>query len=335
MANRDVIVKLRLAGEEFDRDFKVKFQDLTDAAESASQQSGTRAGGGFVKGFLGAAGFAALGTAIGAAISSATDLGSEILSTSRQFNIGAEDLQVWRLAASNAGVSANDFTGSLGELTQKIGEAAAGNRQAQQAFVDLGIGFETTSGQARATDAVMLDLAKRIAEIEDPAERLRVGTQLLGDEFKNIYPLLLNGADGFSQAAVEAGKFGGVLTQQELKDLDRLNKDIEEMKNQLSRSVAKVVAENADAISNFAAQLTDLAASAVKATGDTINFYRTLQNYASNYNPRTDLNARDPFTPQMRDELRRSGAAPRHRRWQPAPHRRRWCAQCDPVRCRA
>ncbi len=265
MVRNDVIVKLRLAGEEFDRDFKVKFQDLTEAAEKSSAASGARAGGGFAKGFLGAAGLGALGAAIGTAISSAADLGAELASTSRQFNIGVESLQIWRQAASNAGVTAGDLNDAFGSLTQKIGEANAGNRQAQQSFVDLGIGFKTTAGDARATDAVMLDLAKRISDIKDPSERTRVGMQLLGDDFKALYPLLLDGADGFNRAKLELGEFGAMLSNEEIRDLQKTNTKIEQMKNVLSIRVAGIVAENADAILTFTDNLAQFSAQAVNA----------------------------------------------------------------------
>lgn len=260
--NRDVIVKLRLAGEEFDRDFKVKFQDLTDAAEKASAQSGTKAGSSFGKSFAVAAGAAGAGIAL--AIRNAADLGQEIASTSKQFNIGVESLQVWRKAASEAGVTASDLNSGLASLTQKIGEANAGNRQAQQGFVGLGVGFKTAAGEARATDAVMLDLAKRIASIEDPAKRVQLGTQLLGDDFKNLYPLLLNGADGFSRFADEAQRFGEVLTAKEIQELDETNRKIEELKHQLSVSVAKQVADNADAILGMADSLATLTGAIIK-----------------------------------------------------------------------
>lgn len=279
MARNDIIVKLRLAGEQFDRDFKVKFQDLTNAADQASGDAGARAGSTFTKGFLGAAGLGALGAAIGTAISSSADLGAEIASTSRQFNIGAEQLQVWRQAAQTAGISTDNFNDQLANLTQKIGEANAGNRQAQQGFVDLGVSFQTVSGQARATDAVMLDLAKRIAAIEDPADRMRLGAQLLGDEFQILYPLLLKGADGFNVAAAEVDRFGGALSAKEIQDLQATNAKIEELKNQLSRNVAKVVADNAESINALADSLFTLADGAIKATGEFVKFIDTEQRY--------------------------------------------------------
>lgn len=280
--NRDVIVKLRLAGEDFDRDFKVKMQDLTEAAEQASANSGTKAGGLWGAAFAGAAG--AAGAAIGLAISNAADRATEILNTSRQLNIGAQALQIWQQAALRAKIGSEEFGDTLTDLTSKIGEAVAGNKAAQQAFVDLGIGFETTSGEARATDAVLLDLADTIANAEDPATRLRLGTALLGDEFKNIYPLLINGADGFNKFAAEASAFGTVLTQQELQDLDGLNKDIEEMHDQLSRRVDKSIAQNADAIRGLTGDLYGFADAAVKAAGDAYYLYNQLQSL-KNYDP--------------------------------------------------
>ena len=282
VANRnDIIVKLRLAGEEFDRDFKIKFQDLTDAAEKASAQSGAKAGSSFGKGFASALG--AAGAGIGLAINQAANLGAEIASTSKQFNIGVESLQVWRKAASIAGVTADDLNSGIANLTQKIGEANAGNRQAQEGFVGLGIGFKTAAGEARATDAVMLDLAKRIAAIEDPAKRVQLGTQLLGDDFRTLYPLLLDGADGFNKTAEEARRFGEVLTAKEIQDLDATNRKIEDLKNQLAVSVAKQVAENADAILGLADAIATLTGSMIKYVSEYPRFAGALAGAAAGY----------------------------------------------------
>lgn len=261
--NNDVIIRMRLAGEEFDREFKVKLQDVTAAAEKQSEEAGKKAGSKFGAGFAAAAGLA--GAAIGAAINSAGNLGAEIASTSKQFNIGVENLQIWRQAAANAGVSADNLSDGLGALTEKIGQANAGNRQAQQGFVDLGLSFKTVSGQARATDEVMLDLARKIAEIKDPSERVSRGMQLLGEDFKTLYPLLLDGAEGFNQARQELGAFGAILTQEEIRNLEKTNTKIEQMKNVLAIRVAGVVAENADAIITLTNKLSDLAIAAVEA----------------------------------------------------------------------
>ena len=93
----NIIVRLRLAGEDFDREFKAKVSPSSkQAAEKQSTAAGSRSGSSFMKGFLGSAGIAGLGTAIGA-----SDQQRGLISArkspapSRQFNIGAEELQVW------------------------------------------------------------------------------------------------------------------------------------------------------------------------------------------------------------------------------------------------
>lgn len=334
MARQDIIVRLRLSGEEFDREFKAKFADLETAAERQSVAAGARSGGGFMKGFLGAAGVAALGTAIGSAIGSAADLGTEILNTSRQFNIGAEELQVWQQAAVKSGLTADQFRDSLGNLSQKVTEASSGNRAAQQSFVDLGVGFETMAGQARATDAVMLDIAARLVEIEDPAKRAQLGMQLLGDDFNTLYPLLMNGADGINKMAAETSQFGVVLSAKELQDLDQLNKNLAEMKDQLGRRVDQVIAQNSDAIDGMIGKLYGLADAAVKATGDYMNWYRSLEKAAEFQNRQLGNTAgwQDPVTPQGQAAIRRlmdpgvsaptvTGVNPNWRRSSPRPAR--------------
>lgn len=270
----DILVRLRLAGEEFSREFDRKFDEAIKNAEGKSEASGRRSGGGFARGFLGAAGIGAIGAAIGAAINESAELGLEISKTSRQFNIGAEDLQVWRFAAQQAGVTASEFDDSLNDLAQRIGEANAGNRDAQQSFVDLGVSFETTSGQARGTNEVLLDLAARISDIEDPSERVRLGTELMGEQFEFLHPLLLDGADGFSAAADELDRFGGVLSREEIQNLEQTNAKIEQMKTVLSIKIAGIVAENSDAIIELTTSLAELAAQSI----NTANAWLTFRN---------------------------------------------------------
>lgn len=263
-SRNDIIVRMRLAGEDFERDFRIKMEDITQIAEEKSREAGRKSGGTFADGFLKSAGIAGLGTAIGVAISKAAALGDQITSLGRQFNMGAEEIQAWQYAASKAGVSSEQFTGALGNLTQKIGEANAGNAKAQQAFANLGLSFRTASGEARATDKVMEDLARRIAAIEDPAERVRVGQKLLGDQFKTLYPLLLEAADGTDKLKQELGAMGAMLSEEEIKNLEKTNADIERMKRVLSIRVASIVAENADAILGMADAFATLTGAVVK-----------------------------------------------------------------------
>lgn len=277
MAN-DIIVKLRLAAEDFARGARQGFDQFEREAEKAGGQGAEAMSRGFSR--RSAALVAAVGAAGVAAVKAVQDslaLAKDLDATSKQLGIGVEALQQWRFAATRAGVSSSEFDSNVGKLTQRIGEAAGGSRKAQQAFVDLDVGFSTASGSARRTDAVLLDLVKRLEGVENPAERARLGTALLGEEFGKLEPLLQDGAAGFNAATAELEAFGGVLSRDEIQNLQETNAKIEQMKTVLSIRIASTVAENSEAIVSLTNVLLNLAAAAVKAAGEYLAFKRAQE----------------------------------------------------------
>lgn len=273
MATKDILVKLRLAGEDFSAQFRKEFEKLEQESERAGAESSAAMARGFNA--RGAALIGAIGAAAVAgvqAVKQSLELARDLDVTSKQLGVGVEALQQWRFAASKAGLEAQEFDANVGDLTRKIGEAVGGTRAAQQAFVDLGVGFATTSGQARATDAVLLDIVKRFESIESPAERARLGVALFGEDFRVLEPLLLGGADGLRAATGELEQFGGALSSEEIRNLQDTNAKIERMKTVLSIRIASVVAENADAIVNLTSGLLDLGTAAVQAASGWLDF---------------------------------------------------------------
>lgn len=273
MATTDILVKLRLAGEAFSAQFRDEFRKIEQESERAGGNSADAMARGFnvrsaaLIGAIGAAAVAGI-----EAVKQSLTLARDLDVTSKQLGLGVEALQQWRFAASKAGLESQEFDANVGDLTRKIGEAASGSRSAQKAFADLGVGFATTSGQARATDAVLLDVVKRFESIESPAERARLGVALFGDDFRVLEPLLQAGAEGFRIAAADMEQFGGVLSSEEIRNLQDTNAKIERMKSVLSIRIASVVAENAGAIESLADSLLDVASAALKATGDYLQF---------------------------------------------------------------
>lgn len=263
----DILVKLRLAAENFSQEFNQAFDKAKADAEKAGEET-TQA---YARGI--GAQKAALIAAVGAAgvaavegIRQSLQLAGDLDASAKQIGVNVEELQKYRFAASKAGVTAAELDDNIAELTLTIGEANAGNRKAQQAFADLGVGFETTSGKARGTEAVLVDVAQRLVEIDDPSERARLGTQLLGEEFDRLIPMLPEVASGMRGTTAEMSEFGGVLSQEEIKNLNETNAKIERMKLVLSVNIARVVSENSHAIQGLANTLLGLANAAASAT---------------------------------------------------------------------
>jgi hypothetical protein len=272
----DILVRLRLAADQFQRELDASFAGVPGQAE----RSGREAGDGFARGMnaraaaIGAA--AASGVlAVKEAISQALDYGNEINETSRALLFNAESLQALRYAATDAGVGAEQLEDGLAELRKQIEQATGGSRDAQQSFVDMGVGFQTLEGQARSTDAVFSEVIDRLNAIEDPAERARLGSELLGDSYQRLTPILADGSAGLRQSTDDLVRMGQVLSSEDLKALEETNAQFERMKNILSVSVANVVAENSQA-------LIDWANAAAYAAGKLLEFGASYEQYFRN-----------------------------------------------------
>lgn len=270
----DILVRLRLAGEQFQREVDSALAGVPAAAERAGEESGES----FARGMNKRA--AAIGAAVAAgavlvqqAIERSLEYAAELDETSKSLNYNAEALQGLRHAAADAGVGTAQLEEHLSDLHQRIEQATGGGREAQQMFVDLGVGFQTLDGHARETDVVFSDLIDRLADIEDPLERARVGNQLLGDEYARMAPLLHDGADGLRAATDELMAMNGALSADEIAKLQDTNAKLEDLKNILSVNVAQVVADNADAIMGMAEALGWVASRALAANSALQEYY--------------------------------------------------------------
>ncbi|MGD9470611.1 MAG: hypothetical protein AB7G24_00770 [Novosphingobium sp.] len=275
MSSNDILVKLRLAAEEFSQGWKRGLKEFEDEAkrteeridfssQRSAEERGRKIGIALAAG-IGASAFA---------IKKSLDMATELDATSRQIGISTEALQGWRFAAAQAGVQADALDGNVADLTRRIGEAATGNRAAQQAFADLGISFRNADGSARQTEAAMGALLDRLAAISDPAERAALGTKLLGEEYYRLEPLVRGGADGLRAATDELRQMRAVLSEDEIRNLQETNAKFEKMKQVLSARISTTVAENSDAIVGMANALASL-------TSQAVNFINTYPRLAT------------------------------------------------------
>ncbi|HUD30412.1 MAG TPA: hypothetical protein VMQ93_16200 [Novosphingobium sp.] len=294
MAERDILARLRLSGEQFSQELDAQFSKVPVAAERAGSEAGDRFSSGFgtkLAGLTIAAGSAA--ALVGQAIGKSLDLAKELGETSRGLRVNVESLQLWRAAAVDVGGSAEELDASLGTLNDKIRAAHDGNRDAQQSFVDLSVGFDSVNGRARETDMVFRDVTERLSKIEDPSKRAELASRLLGEEFDRLLPLAQGGARGLDELTESAREYGVVLSADAIRDLDETNNKIDRMQQILSIKIATVVAENADSIGYLTDQVLGLASAAVRGTADFLKFRSAVQEKSQRY---ADIYARKDLT---------------------------------------
>lgn len=128
-----------------------------------------------------------------------------------QVGVSTDALQALSLASTQAGISSEELQRGLAALTRKIADAAAGEQTAEQAFARLGIAFRNTEGQARPTEAVLVDIAEKLSGLENSADRAAVVTSMFGDRIgQKLIPLLSQGREGLVAMTAEALRFGTI-----------------------------------------------------------------------------------------------------------------------------
>jgi hypothetical protein len=275
----DILVRLRLKGEEFSAGVKDAFSGVGDEAEKAGGEAGERMAKGFgakQAAFL-AAGTAAFGLLV-KAVNDSVELGANIAASAQQIGIGTDALQEYQYVAEQVGVSQSELEGTLQELTLTIGEAASGNRKFAEGFAELGIALTDAEGRGRTTDQVFQDIIKTLGAIEDPSERARIGTQLLGEEYQQLEPILALGADGVDELTQRLWDLNGVLSTEDLKNLQVMNAKFDEMQRILSINIAGSVSDNADGILFLADSLGTLAAKSIEAAAEFATAMQVIAN---------------------------------------------------------
>jgi hypothetical protein len=167
--------------------------------------------------------------------------------------VSTDALQAFQYAATQVGLSNEELQRSLAALTRRISDAAIGEQQAQQAFRRLGIEFRDASGNARATEAVIADLAERIAELSDPAERAAAATALFGDRLgQRMIPFLAQGREGLERLIGEALRFGAIADADLIAKADEASDKIAALERAFSSLARNLLAQVAPALSTVA-----------------------------------------------------------------------------------
>lgn len=256
----DIIARLKIRAEEFSRGAKAAFGDF----EKEAQQAGNRAGDGFARGLSARIDALATGAGVATMLSlgqRALDHISSLKKESAQLGINTQALQEYRYAAAEVGVEQADLSDSFADLTQKMGEARAGNKQAAAAFRDIGVDIESANGRGKAMVDVFNELIGRFSAVRDPAERARLEAQLFGDQWQKIDPILRAGAGRIDGLRTAAHDLGVVISEDAIQDADLTAHKLEQMKMVLEANIADTVAKNSTAILGLANSLAQMTGS--------------------------------------------------------------------------
>lgn len=178
----------------------------------------------------------------------ALEYASSLGEVAQQLGVSTKELQQYRYAASQAGVSQEEMDKGLAKLTRTIGEAKAGGKAQATTFRELGVAIQDANGRVYSAGEVIPKLADALSKIKDPATRARVEVDLFGKAGQKLDTLLSGGSAAVNELRDAAQRLGVVLSDDQIQKADETADKLAAVKMVLESRIAGVVSDNADAI---------------------------------------------------------------------------------------
>ena len=184
----------------------------------------------------------------------------ELLVLSEVTGQSTDELQEFDYMSKFLGVSTDQLSDGLKEITNKMQEARDGSADA---FGRLGVRVTDSRGELRDASDVFYEVIDALGEMRNKTERDATAMDLLSESARNFNPLINRGSEVLKAYAEEAHNTGYVLSEDTLKALTQVDDAYQHMllsqeasKNQLAEEFAPYLTEF---YQNLESIITDLA----------------------------------------------------------------------------
>jgi hypothetical protein len=171
----------------------------------------------------------------------AISLGDELQKGAQRAGISAGRFSELAAAAKQADVDIKTLSGGLRNIQNAISEAAIGNKEAADAFYELGLSVESLRN-LRA-DQQLFAIARALEAIPNQADKVRLGTAALGKAYQDLVPLLNEGATGLTRIIEEQRKLGATFSTEQTKALADADDAIKKLKSSWQGLATTLTAE--------------------------------------------------------------------------------------------
>ena len=170
-------------------------------------------------------GIAALvGTAgLGAMAKELLSAGDQLAKTSSKLGISTDALQKYRFAAEQSGVASNTFDMALQRMTRRVAEARNGTGEAKAALKEMGITLNDSSGKAKSTEQVFMEVADKMKGMGSQSDKVRLAFKLFDSEGVALVNMLQNGSGAITDMGDRLKSVGGVINERTLKSFEAFN----------------------------------------------------------------------------------------------------------------
>ncbi|MCG6111329.1 MAG: phage tail tape measure protein [Paracoccus sp.] len=198
------------------------------------------------------AGLSAAGAGIGLAIRGQLNAADEMSKAAQKIGIPTDELSRLAHAADMSGVSMGSLQGAVGRMSKAMSNSP-------KKFTDLGIAVRDANGQMRPTSAVMADLAQKLSEMPDGAEKTALAMDLMGRSGAELIPMLNGGRDALQGMLDEADDLGIVITPEMGRAAEQFNDNISRLTKQLGGMWTMIAANLAPVLVTMSDKMVEIA----------------------------------------------------------------------------
>lgn len=180
---------------------------------------------------------ASAGAAIGKLAYDMGETADRLLDLSSITGMSTDELQKWERVATVAGVSADAISNVSKKLTKQMDILSTGTGKAAEALEALGISYEEL--EAADADTRINMIVDALMAVEDPAERAKLGTDLLGGAWADLAPILDVGADRLKDIKDNAD----IISNDDLNNANEFRIKIDQMKESIGLFGQKIAVE--------------------------------------------------------------------------------------------
>lgn len=201
----------------------------------------------------------------------------DLAKASGRLGLTVNELQSLQFAASQTGASAEELEKGLTRFSRAISEASSGIGTGLRSFEALGIKVTDAQNNLRPTSELLDEVSDRLAQIEAPADRVRIAFDLFGRSGVNMVNTLQNGSDEVQNLQDRFNSLTLVLTDDQAKAVEEANDLFDTLGKTFSSFGQQITAFVLPPLANFAKLLTQKIvlgfAFAIDASRNFVNFF--------------------------------------------------------------
>lgn len=183
---------------------------------------------------------AAVSGAIGALAVKAGRTADDLNTLSKVTGIGAEQLQMYKLAADQVDVSVEAIAKSNQILKKNMLTASEGGSSAKY-FQQLGISVKDSNGNLRDSNEVFQEAIKKLGSMKNETERDALAMKLFGKSASELNPLIEDGGETYARVAKMMNDNGlKVVDQKTLDQANLFNDQIDNIKTVASAAIQSI-----------------------------------------------------------------------------------------------